>query len=149
MTTRPTTPSRGTAIYHTLRRGNSEHRVDNDLWLCVLDVATVRGWTPGEQPQAMAYARPVGMTVSALDARKLAESIEADLPTVSDEQVDLGDHAFGEEHTEDLLSRRAQGRPVGDEEVRAARELLSGAPKRDAEKLTVFMKGGAFSIDVG
>jgi len=90
-------------MYHTLRRGNAEHRIDNDLWLCVLDLAIARGWTPLEAARAVAFARPVGMTVSADDARNLAKSIEADLPEVSDKQVALGDHAFGEEHTEALL----------------------------------------------
>lgn len=116
----------------------------------MLDVAALRGWiplvTPSDQPAGRSYARPVGMTISAEDAHNLAQSIRAELPSIHDEELPLGDHAFGEEHTESLLSRRAQGEDVRDDDVRAAREILSGSPKRDAQELTKFLLGGAFTV---
>lgn len=91
----------------------------------------------------------MGVTICAEDARSLAASIEAELPGIREEQLPLGDHAFGEEHTEALLMRRAQGKTVLADDVRAARELLSGPPKRDVEKLTGFLQGGEFSVHAG
>jgi hypothetical protein len=136
-----------------LRRNGAQHRIDTDLWLCVLDVAALRGWiplvTPADQPNGRSYARPVGMTISAEDARNLAQSIQAELPSIHDKQQPLGNHAFGEEHTESLLTRRAKGEDVSEDDVRAARELLSGSPKREAEQLTAFLLGGGFSIATG
>lgn len=129
-----------------MRRNGAQHRIDTDLWLCVLDVAAQRGWTPADQPPGRSYARPIGMTISAEDARNLAESIQAELPSIQDRQLPLGNHAFGEEHTESLLSRRSKGQDVRDDDVRAARELLSGSPKRDAELLTAFLLGGGFTV---
>ena len=133
-----------------MRRNGAQHRIDTDLWLCVLDVAALRGWiplvTPADQPNGRSYARPVGMTISAEDAHNLAQSIQAELPSIHDKQLPLGNHAFGEEHTESLLSRRSRGEDVSDDDVRAARELLSGSPKRDAQELARFLLGGAFTI---
>ena len=59
----------------------------------------------------------------------------------------LGDHAFGIEHTEKLLDLRARHEDVGEQDVQAAREILSGEPKSDAGRLSEFMKMGAFSFD--
>jgi len=142
----------GAIIHHTLRRRDVEHRIDTDVWLCVLDLAAARGWVPletqrDEQHDSVSYPRPAGMTISAEDAQNLAQSIEAELPTIHDEQLPLGDHAFGEDHTQALLSRRAEGIAVLDDDVRAAREILSGAPKQDAQGLAQWLRGGAFSID--
>lgn len=117
----------------------------------MLDLAAAQGWIPLEQQpdrtSAFSYARPAGMQISAEDARNLARAIEAKLPTILDQQLPLTDRAFGEEHTEGLLSRRAAGQDVDDDDVCAARELLSGSPKRDAEQLAGFLRRGAFSID--
>lgn len=109
----------------------------------MLDLAAAGGWTPALRT----YARPAGATISGEDAENLARCIEAGLPSVDDKQLPLGDHAFGEDHTEALLSRRVEGHEVDDDDVRAAREILSGAPKQDAERLATFLKGGAFSVD--
>ena len=117
----------------------------------MLDLAAAQGWIPlekqpGKKP-AVSYARPAGMQITAEDAQNLAQAIEAKLPTILDEQLPLTDRAFGEEHTETLLSRRAAGQTVDDDDVCAARELLSGSPKQDARQLATFLRGGAFSID--
>ncbi len=139
-------------IYHTLRRGAAQHRVDTDLWLCVLDLAAVGGWTPPEtqppeQPASSAYARPAGLKITTEEARGLAQSIEALLPMISEQELPLSNHPFGEEHTEDLLSRRAAGEKLAVEDASAAHELLSGPPKKKIESLATFLKAGPVSIE--
>lgn len=112
----------------------------------------MHGWVPlgtrhSEAPSVTTYTHPAGATFAAEDALTIASSLEAELPAIDDEEQPLGDHPFGEEHTETLLTRRGVGQAIADDDVRAARELLSGAPKRDALELAAFLKGGAFSID--
>lgn len=117
------------------------HRVDCDLWLCVLDLAAVRGWGPDP-----AYARPEGLELSAEDARELARSIEALLPSIPEKQLPLSNQPFGAEHTESLLMRRAAGDALALEDATAATELLSGSPKSDAQRLARFLRAGPVSI---
>jgi hypothetical protein len=117
----------------------------------VLDCAARSGWTPiatpADRARGPSYARPAGLEVCAEDATNLARSLSAVLPKIQDEPLALGGHAFGEKHTEDLLARRARGEDLRDEDVRAALELMSGPPKRDAERLARFLAGGAFTVD--
>jgi len=129
------------------------HRVDTDLWLGALDLAAVGGWTPPRaQPTELlasqAYARPAGLKISAEAAQGLADSIESALPTISDQELPLSDHPFGDEHTEDLLSRRAAGEELSMEDATAARELLSGPPKMEVARLAAFLRVGSASVDV-
>ena len=138
-------------IQHDLRRGATRHPVDMDLWLCALDLAALRGWNPlgTRVPRASVttFTRPAGSSIAAEDALAIASGLEAELPAIDDSEQPLGDHPFGEEHTEALLRRRGDGGPVSEEDVRAAREILSGAPKREAKALVAFLRGGAFSVE--
>lgn len=120
------------------------HRVDCDLWLCVLDLVAVRGWGP-----APAYARPDGLELSGEDARELARSIEELLPSIPEKQLPLSNQPFGAEHTESLLTRRAAGDQLALEDATAATELLSGSPRGDAQRLARFLRSGAVSISAG
>jgi hypothetical protein len=134
-------------IHHRFRRGGEEMRVDPDLWLCVLDLALAHGWRPGGvDPPEHSYVAPRGQVVDAADAVELARSVERALPTVSDEQEPLTDCPFGEEATLDRIANARQGAPPGDDDVVAARELLSGSPKAEAWQLARFLQGGAFTI---
>ena len=139
-------------IYHILRRGAAQHRVDTDLWLGVLDLAAVGGWTPPETrppepPASSAFARPAGLKITTDEAQGLAQSIEALLPTISDAELPFSNHPFDEEHTEDLLSRRAAGEKLTMEDASAAQELLSGSPKKEVERLATFLKAGSVSFE--
>jgi hypothetical protein len=136
--------TQGTTIHHILTKDSVHLRVDCDLWLCVLDLAAVRGWGPPP-----VYARPNGLELSREDASRLARSIETLLPSIPEEQIPLSDQPFGAEHTEALLSRRAAGETLALEDATAATELLSGSPKREAERLARFLKTGAVSIKAG
>jgi len=141
-------------IHHTLHRGAAQHRVDTDLWLCVLDLVAVGGWSPPapgipERTVGDAFARPAGLQIEAPEAQELAGFIEALLPTISEEELPLSNHPFGEEHTEDLLSRRAAGERLALEDASAAQELLSGAPKKEVQLLMEFLKAGSVSIEAG
>ena len=145
---------RDNPIHHTLHRGASQHRVDTDLWLCVLDLAAVGGWSPPEgespeRPSSTAYARPAGLQIDTGEAQELAGFIEALLPTISEEELPLSNHPFGEEHTEDLLTRRSAGERLALEDASAAQELLSGPPKKDVGLLAEFLKAGSVSIEAG
>ena len=49
-------------VFHTLRRGREHHRFETDLWLGMLDMVAVGGWTPpeagpSEEPSSAAFAR--------------------------------------------------------------------------------------------
>jgi hypothetical protein len=143
--------ARTTDMLYTLRRGESEHLTDADVWLCILDIAAYRGWKPladprESPPDSGSYTRPKGLTIASEDAQSLAQSIGAELPEISDDEVPLTDQPFGEDYTDSLLSRRVDGQVVRAEEVQGAREILSGRPKREAERLAVFLEGGAFSV---
>ena len=139
-------------MLHKLRRGETEHLTDADTWLCTLDIAAFHGWTPPKDavhapPGTGSYVRPAGLRVSTDDAQNLAQSLGAELPEISDQELPLTNQPFGEEHTQSLLARRVDGKSVGDDDIQAARELLSGSPKRDAVRLADFLKGGAFTVD--
>jgi hypothetical protein len=137
----------GGPVQIVLRRGGAEHRVEGDVWLSTLDLAAAQGWTPGGDPERGTWARPAGRAVEADEARALARSLRAQLPTLSDEPLPFTHHDFGEEHTEALLARRLAGEPVREEEIRSAREILGGDPKRDVAELAEFLEGGAFAFD--
>ena len=144
----------GSPLYHTLRRGEEQYRVATDLWLSVLDLAAVGGWTPPadpqpdpEQPVSSAFARPHGLTIATADALVLARSIEALLPAISEEELPFTNSPFGEEHTEDLLARRAAGEKLALEDASTAQELLSGPPKKEVERLATFLKAGSVAIE--
>jgi hypothetical protein len=126
--------------------------VDTDLWLCVLDLAAVRGWSPPradsqERSAGTAFTNPAGLQIDAPRAQELAGFIEALLPTISEKELPLSNHPFGEEHTEALLKRRAAGEELTADDASAAQELLSGAPKKEVELLAKFLKAGSVSIE--
>lgn len=140
-----------TFVYHTLRRGDNEHLAGAEVWLCALDLAAFHGWTPAadtrDAPEGFgSYTRPQGLTIVESDALSLAQSIDAELAELSDDEILLTDQAFGEEHTEELLSRRLSGGAVRPDEVEAARAILCGPLKRDAARLAEFLRGGAFTV---
>jgi hypothetical protein len=138
-------------LYHTMHRGQDQHGFETDLWLGVLDIVAVGGWTPpelpSEEPVGNAFVRPAGLRLTEEAAQTLAKCIESLLETISEEELPLSDSAFGEKHTQDVLSRRAAGEKLGLEDSAAAYELLSGPPKKEVERLAEFLKGGAVSIE--
>ena len=136
----------------TLSRRNAELRIDSEVWLCSLNLAASQGWVPAQAHRvglegAISYARPMGMDISNEDAANLAQALEAELQTIEEEQLEFSGYEFGEEHTETLLALRVEGQRIAEEDVIAARELLSGNAKRHAERLLNFFRGGAFAVD--
>lgn len=139
-------------IILTLSRRNAEFRIDSEVWLCSLNLAASQGWIPAQihrvdPDSAVSYARPMGMDISDEDATNLAQALEAELPSIDEEQQEFTGHEFGEEHTETLLALRVEGQRIAEEDVIASRELLSGGAKRHAERLASFFRGGAFAVD--
>jgi hypothetical protein len=139
-------------MYHTLRRGNDQYQVDTDLWLSVLNLTAVAGWAPpaSEDPEysyPRAYSRPHGLELTDAHAVTLAKSIEAVLPTISKEELQYTTQRFGEEHTEELLTRRAAGERLAVEDAASAHELLGGPPKAEVERLAAFLKEGGASME--
>ena len=142
----------GELEWHTLRRGDSDHYVDSEVWLSTLDLAAMQGWTPSEQSLSTGngrFTQPGGMMIAAEDALALAQTLEAELPGIDDEPQETEGLEFGEGHTESLLELRAEGVNVGEAEVLGARAILSGPPKREAERFAAFLRGGAFTVDLG
>ena len=130
-------------------------RVDADLWLCALDLATLHGWKPrgivGDaggraDDTRLEYFRPAGQRVTDEDARELAQGLETALPRVPDSVLELQDRSFGADHTMKLLRRAVQGRLPRAGDAQAAVEIMSGPPKNEARKLLEFLRGGAFTI---
>jgi hypothetical protein len=130
-------------LHHTLHRKGEEHTFETDLWLAVLDLVAVAGWSP---PEPEAFAHPAGLELSAEDAADLASSIDSLLPTISDEELPLSDYPSGVLHTESVLARRAAGEKLELEDSAAAQELLSGPVKGEVERLMTFLKGGSATI---
>jgi len=128
--------------------------VDTDLWLCVLDLVAVGGWSPPsarpqERPASTAFAHPAGLQIDTPEAQELAGFIEALLPSISEKELPLSNPPFGEEHTESLLTRRSAGEQLTPKDASAAQELLSGPPKKEVELLAEFLKAGPVSIEAG
>lgn len=143
--------ARENAVYHLFKRGDEELLVDTVIWLCALDLAALQGWIPSaelepEDPAAPTYVAPAGMTISTSDALNLAQSIEAELPRISEQHVPHTNHPFGEQHTQDLLFRRLEKQSVLERDVLAVREILSGRPRRSAVELGQFLAGGMFQV---
>lgn len=141
-----------TPVLYRFRRGEEEYLIDSDIWLCTLDLATYHGWTPLVDTRELdrdmgSYTRPRGITLSKKDAESLANALEELLPRIEDDEQPLSDVPFGEHYTEYLLAQRSAGEEVSGQDVLAARELLSGTPKREAQRLAEFLKDGAFSVD--
>ncbi len=141
-------------LYHTLHRGDELYQVETDLWLAVLDLAMVSGWAPPEsdpesedQPKAVAYATPAGLELSGDETKALATSILKLLPMISEEELPLSQLPFGYENTKKLLARRAAGEQLPNEEATAAHEMLSGPPKKEVERLAMFLQDGPVSIE--
>ena len=87
-------------MFHTLRRGAEQHRVETDLWLSVLDLVAVGGWTPPlSEPAAKsassAYSHPHGLEIARADAKNLGQSIGALLTTISEDQLPPSNSPFG------------------------------------------------------
>ena len=146
------TSHRPSVTFHTFRRGETEHLTDSDVWLSVLSLAAFHGWTPLADTRQLpsdagSYARPRGLTIASEDAQSIAEAIENELSELSDDELEVSDNPFGEAHTDSLLARRIDGDDIYDDEVQAAREILSGPAKGDAERLAVFLSDGSFSVD--
>jgi hypothetical protein len=138
-------------MFHTLRRGAEQHRVETDLWLSVLDLVAVGGWTPPlSEPAAKsassAYSHPHGLEIARADAKNLGQSIGALLTTISEDQLPPSNSPFGEQHTEALLTRRAAGEKLALEDASTAQEFLSGTSKREVERLATFLMAGPVSI---
>jgi hypothetical protein len=143
--------ARENATFYLFQRAEEEMHVDTVIWLCVLDLAALQGWVPTaelepEDPDQPTYVSPVGMTISANDAHNIGQSIEAELPRISEAHLAYQDHPFGEDHTQDLLFRRLDNQIVQERDILAAREILSGRPRRSAAVLSEFLMGGAFRV---
>ena len=139
-------------MFHTMLRGSEQQRVETDLWLSVLDLVAVSGWTPPHseppaEPSPAAYARPHGLEINEEDAKGLARAIEAVLPAISDEELAPTNGSFGEDHTESLLARRTEGERLALEDASSAQEFLSGPAKQEVERLASFLKAGPVSIE--
>lgn len=135
---------------HRFHRKGAELRVDQDVWLCALDLALSQGWKPaGVEPAAESYVTPRGQIVSTADARELARCLTLALEDVPDEVAPLSDQPFGDENTLALLSAAAKGPPPTSTRVAAAREILSGPPKAEAASLVEFLHGGSFTLSAG
>ncbi len=138
--------------YHTLVRGNDQLRLATDMWLSVLDLAAVGGWVPpeagpNEEPSASAFARPAGLKISEEVAKDLAKTIEQLIPSISESELPYSNSPFGEHHTEDLLSRRAEGERLALEDAATAQEILSGPTKSDVAHLAAFLKAGGLDVE--
>ena len=146
------TAHRSAGVSYTFRRGEADQTVDADVWLSLLSLAAFHGWTPLADtrelpPDAGSYARPAGLTIASDDAQQVAELTESEIVDLAEEEVELSDNPFGEVHTDALLARRIDGDEVDEDEVQAAREVLSGPTKLAAEELVEFLRGGSFSVD--
>ncbi len=145
----------GNPLYHTLTSGGEIYTVETDVWLAVLDLALVSGWMPpeGSVPEEPAeggtFERPAGLELTAEDAEALSKVVLGLVPLISEEELRISSNAFGENHTRDLLERRAGGESLPNEEAIASHELLSGPPKREVERLGEFLATGAISIEAG
>ena len=144
----------GNPIYHTLHREGDQLQVLTDLWLGVLNLAAVSGWTPpaiepSDEPEApkASFSRPAGLKLDDEQAQGLAKVIRMLLPMISEEELPLSRLPFGEEQTERLLARRAAGEELDVEDAFAAHELLSGPPKKEVELLAAFLEQGAVEIE--
>ena len=148
---------------HLLRRPDGAHLlVDSDLWIAVLDLAVLHGWRPRgtRDPDAalcrasehemawepLSYFLPRGQSIEAADARALASSCARGLSLVPEREVPLGGADFGEAHTLSLLRLAAASDELPPDGSRAAVEILSGAPKKEAESLLRFLKDGHVTI---
>jgi len=132
--------------------------VDSDLWLSLLDVAILAGWRPlgTKDPdaalcrasthvlpwEALLYFLPLGQTIDGKDGSEFARCAALGLASVSSTEVPLRDHAFGEENTLTLLRLAAARADIPRDNTEAARELLSGSPKLEAQALIGFFRGG-------
>lgn len=132
--------------------------VDSDLWLCLLDVAVLAGWRPlgTKEPDAalcraskhpmewdsMTYFLPCGQRIDGKDARELAQCSSNALTEVSNSEVPLQGKTFGDENTLSLLRLAADRQGIPRANTEAALEILSGAPKLEAQALIRFLQGG-------
>jgi hypothetical protein len=139
-------------LYHTLFRDRDQHQFETDLWLSVIDLVAVGGWTPPEaipsgEPPSSAFVKPDGLALTEEVAQGLGKSIASLLDTISEEELPLSDYPFGDKHTESLLIRRAGGEKLDLEDSAAAYELLSGPPKKEVGRLAEFLQAGAATIE--
>ena len=95
---------------------------------------------------SMAYFLPCGQTIDGKDAREFARCSAAALAGVSETEVPLQGKAFGEENTLELLRLAAAKSEIPRANTEAALELLSGAPRIEAQALIRFFQGGHVTI---
>ncbi|MEM7310486.1 MAG: hypothetical protein AAF682_27670 [Planctomycetota bacterium] len=160
----PSTSPTRLAVYLSLRSSSGSVRVDLDLWLGILDLAATHGWRPrmtsDPDPSLQlkfqqggttlwtpsAYFLPCGQRIGPTDARALAEGAKTGLARASAQELPLTGERFGEEHTQSLIERAAKERPMLPEDARAAFEVLSGEPAREASGLLKFLRGGEVRV---
>lgn len=148
-------PPAGIPIQHLLRRGDKASLlVDQDVWLCVLDLAVSHGWKPqgtvrgkdGSPRDPLLYSLPRGQQVLEADARELGRCVEVSLSAVSDSIVPMRGKPFGRSNTQSLIRQAVFERQVSAGCASAAAEILSGPPKAEAWRVVDFLKGGGFTL---
>ena len=142
----------------------TSRRIDLDLWLAILDLASTHGWRPRmtsdpdpglqlkhQQDAATlwtpsAYYLPCGQRIGPTDARELATGAETGLAGVSVAEIPLTNERFGEDHTKSLIELAAKDHPPSRADAEGAFQILSGQPAKEALSVLKFLRGGEIRI---